>query len=215
VSSDEQREHGTIENQLTYLRDRCRIEKWEIAGEYVDDGVTGTKPLNERPAARRMLGDAKAEKIDTLLVYRVDRLARLARSLRVLVDTHATLTAFGIHIRSATEPLDTSSPFGVLIFQLSGGMSEMERSTMLRRTELGCQRVARAGRFTGGQAPFGYHVVDGRLEPHPERASILQDAFKNVAAGSTFMTERKRPLGGHSSDSPPVAGPQGGTGGGG
>jgi site-specific DNA recombinase len=189
VSGEDQAARNTVQNQLDYLRERCRLERWEVYQEYTDEGIPGTKPLNERRAGRKLLQDAKAERSETVLVYRVDR---LARSLRVLVDTHAPLSAYGVSIKSATEPLDTSSPFGTFLFNLLGSMAELERSTILERMTLGKQRIASAGKWNGGYVPFGYAVEDGHFVPHPKHVKVAQEVFSRIAAGSSIVKECAR-----------------------
>jgi site-specific DNA recombinase len=86
---------------LDYLLERCRLERWEVFGEYVDDGVKRTTPLAQRPGGRRFLVDARGGKFDTVLAMRLDR---LARSLRVLLDANTALAVFCVSIKSAQEP---------------------------------------------------------------------------------------------------------------
>jgi site-specific DNA recombinase len=107
VSSEEQRERETITLQDEFLREYCRLYELEITGIYADDGISGTIPLHERPEGKRLLEDAKAGKLDTVLVYKLDR---LGRSLLVIVDAHDRLQTAGVSLRSATEPIDTSNP---------------------------------------------------------------------------------------------------------
>ena len=91
----------------------CRLYGMEVVGVYGDDSVSGTIPLNERPEGRRLLEEARSGAFTTLLVYRLDR---LGRSLLVIVDAHDRLQAAGVALRSATEPIDTSTASGRLIF---------------------------------------------------------------------------------------------------
>src|ERR687894_1810412 len=113
VSSEEQREKATIKIQREFLDGYCRLHGLEVAGWYQDDGVSGALPLHERPEGRRLLEDAKEGKFQTVLVYRLDR---LGRSLLIIVDAHDRLQQAGVALRSATEPIDTSTPSGRLIF---------------------------------------------------------------------------------------------------
>lgn len=160
VSSEEQASAGTIDNQRDYARRFCDLNSLKIAAEYLDDGVSGTVPLSERQAGRRLLADAKAHKFDTVLVYRIDR---LARKIKILLDSHEQLEAAGVTLRSMTEPIDTSSPIGRFVFQLIGSIAELERETILERMQLGTNRAARDGRWLGGITPYGYRIQDGRL----------------------------------------------------
>lgn len=115
VSSEEQRERETIEIQEEFLDQYCRLYELEVADVYKDDGVSGTIPLHERPEGRRLLEDAEESKFGAVLVYKLDR---LGRTLLVIVDAHDRLQEAGIALRSATEPIDTSTPSGRLIFQM-------------------------------------------------------------------------------------------------
>ncbi|HVD34619.1 MAG TPA: recombinase family protein, partial [Rubrobacter sp.] len=105
MSSEEQRDRETIEIQREFLQEYCRLYGLEVVQIYADDGVLGTIPLHERPEGRRLLEDAKEGKFSTLLVYRLDR---LGRSLLVIVDAYDRLQAFGVALKSATEPIYTS-----------------------------------------------------------------------------------------------------------
>src|ERR671917_1434629 len=112
VSSEEQRDRETIEIQDEFLRQYCELYSLRVADIYPDDGISGTIPLHERPEGRRLLEDAKAGKFDTVLVYKLDR---LGRSLLVIVDAHDRLQQAGVALKSAREPIDTSTPSGRLI----------------------------------------------------------------------------------------------------
>jgi site-specific DNA recombinase len=113
VSSEEQRDRETIEIQDEFLEEYCRLYSLEIADVYADDGISGTIPLHERPEGRRLLQNAREGDYQMVLVYRLDR---LGRSLLVIVDAHDRLQEAGVPLRSATEPIDTSTPSGRLIF---------------------------------------------------------------------------------------------------
>jgi site-specific DNA recombinase len=113
VSSDIQREAGTIESQIDYAREYCRLHKLSILETYKDDGVSGTIKVGERPEGSRMLADARIGKFDTVLVFRIDRLARRTSDL---LNTVELLEECGVALRSMTEPFDTSSATGKFDF---------------------------------------------------------------------------------------------------
>jgi len=77
---------------------------------------------------------------DTLVVYKLDR---LARSLRQLLEVLETLQRVGVAFRSCTEPVDTATPAGMLMLQMLGAMAQFERSLIVERTAAG-QAAARA-----------------------------------------------------------------------
>ena len=86
---------------------------------------------------------------DTLVVWKLDR---LARSLKQLIETVETLRERGIHFRSLTEALDTTTAQGRLVFHMFGALAEFERGLILERTRAGLQAARKAGR-TGGRPP--------------------------------------------------------------
>ncbi len=190
VSSEEQRDRETIEIQREFLHQYAGLYGLEIAGVYADDGVSGTIPLHERPEGRRLLADAQAGKFSAVIVYRLDR---LGRSLLVIVDAHDRLQVAGVALRSATEPVDTSSPSGRLIFQMLASFAEYERETIGERTRAGLHRALRNGKHVG-RVPYGYRVrsQDGLLEVVEDEAAIVREIITNVAAGSTLYGESKR-----------------------
>src|SRR5215218_8264588 len=152
VSSEEQREKETIEIQDEFLKQYCGLYELEVADIYKDDGISGTIPLHERPEGRRLLEDSKEGKFQTVLAYKLDR---LGRSLLVIVDAHDRLAEADVSLRSATEPIDTSTPSGRLIFQMLASFAEYERGTIRERTQAGLHRAFRNGRLTGA-IPYGY-----------------------------------------------------------
>lgn len=83
---------------------------------------------------------------DTLVVWRLDR---LARSLTDLVAIIETLGGRGIEFRSLTEALDTSTPSGRLLFHVSAAFAQYEREIVRERTAAGLEAARRAGRYGG------------------------------------------------------------------
>ncbi|WP_406623061.1 recombinase family protein [Acidovorax sp. SDU_ACID1] len=94
--------------------------------------------IGPRPELQRALSCLAAG--DTLVVWKLDR---VARSLSDLLGIRDRLKASGASIRSLTEPLDTSSPFGEFTFQVLGAVAELERS-MIRERVMAGQAAAKA-----------------------------------------------------------------------
>ena len=86
---------------------------------------------------------------DTLVVWKLDR---LARSLKQLIETMEELGERGIGLRSLTESLDTTTSGGKLVFHLFAALAEFERSVIRERTRSGLQAARRRGRL-GGRPP--------------------------------------------------------------
>lgn len=118
------------EMQLTELREYISRRGWEIAGEYVDEGVSGAK--ESRPALNRLMADAHRRRFAVLLVWKIDR---FGRSLRHLVNALADLDAAGVAFVSLCDNLDLSTPSGRLMFQVVGAMAEFERALTQERVK--------------------------------------------------------------------------------
>ena len=108
VSTDDQATRGTIEAQINALRQTVPHWGMEIVAEYLDDGVSGTLPLEERTEGSRMADDAQDGKFDVLVFYKVDRLARSLRNFLNIVDFFEDI---GVGLRSMTETFDTQLPW--------------------------------------------------------------------------------------------------------
>jgi site-specific DNA recombinase len=198
VSSDEQAERSTIDAQRDFLRQYTSLYQLAVADAYADDGVTGTLPLGDRPEGQRLLHDAEAGRFGCVLVY---RLTRLGRSLKALTAAHDRLAQYGVTIRSATEPFDTSTSIGTFLFQLLGSMAELDRAQVLEQLTRGRDRVARNGKWTEGPVPYRYTLdASGCLTPSPRRvppldrteAEVVQDLFQRMAQGSSAIGEARR-----------------------
>ena len=101
----------------------------------------------ERPELTAAL--AFVRKGDTLVVWKLDR---LARSLKQLIETVELLAGRGIGLRSLTESIDTTTAGGKLVFHVFGALAEFERSIIRERTKAGLEAARARGR-TGGRPP--------------------------------------------------------------
>lgn len=152
VSSDEQREAGTIENQRHFAAGWVAFRGYEIYDWYEDDGVSGDIPFRERPAGGRLLADARAGHFDLVCVYDTSRLSR--RALDVLM-IEGELRDMGIALHAMTQGVDTSTEEGQMQSGLFAVFAQYEKAQLLKRTKAGQLRVARQGRWLG-RLPLGY-----------------------------------------------------------
>jgi site-specific DNA recombinase len=158
VSTEEQRERQTIETQRQ-IAERYFAEREIFPIDwYVDDGVSGTVPMEERPEGQRLLADARAGRFDTLYIYKVDRLGRNAL---VTLQAATDLASCGVLLQSMTESIDNQTPHGYFSLVTLCGVAGYERDNIVARSIEGTNRLAREGAWLGGIVPFGYRV-DGQ-----------------------------------------------------
>lgn len=120
---------------------------------FTDEGISGS--VSSRPELDRCLAHLRPG--DTLVVWRLDRLARSLRNLLELVES---LSARGIHLRSLTESIDTSSASGRLVLSVFGALAEFERALIIERTQAGLQAARSRGARIGRPAA----MTDGQVE---------------------------------------------------
>jgi len=130
--------------QLRELREYCQRRGWDVAGEYVDAGVSGAK--EERPELNRLFADCRKRHVDALVVYRYDR---FARSLRQLVNALEDFRALGIEFVSLHEAVDTSTANGRLVFGIFASIAEFERELIRERVRSGLAAARARGKRIG------------------------------------------------------------------
>jgi DNA invertase Pin-like site-specific DNA recombinase len=142
VSTDKQ----TIENQLRELRRVAEHRGWKVVQEYCDAGISGAKGREARPGLDEMLKDAQRRRFDVVMAWAIDR---LGRSLIDLLGTIQALEACGVDLYLDQQALDTTTPAGKLMFQITGAFAEFERSMIRQRVNAGLKRAVEAGKQLG------------------------------------------------------------------
>jgi site-specific DNA recombinase len=180
VSSDEQREQQTVRNQLEYARSRAALEGW-LLQEFVDDGVSGTIPLERRPAGAKLLAAARAGAFEVVATMKIDRLGRTQRVVLSAIDL---LKSAGVRYRSLTEPFEVGTPFGDAALGMTSVFAQLERDSIAQRTRDGRRRVAREpGRYLGGTPPYGYRVENKHLVLDEDQAAVVREIYRLYLAG--------------------------------
>ena len=137
--------HGQdVTLQTRELQQFAQARGWEIAGEYVDSGVSGSK--DSRPELNRLISDAHKRRFDVVCVWRFDR---FARSVSHLLRALETFKALGIDFVSFSEQMDTSTPAGKMVFTVLGAVAELERSLIVERVRAGLRNARAKGKRLG------------------------------------------------------------------
>jgi DNA invertase Pin-like site-specific DNA recombinase len=132
------------EMQLRELREHCARRGWQFAGEYVDEGISGSK--QKRPELDKLMADAHRRRFDVVIVWKFDR---FARSVSHLLRALETFDALGIAFVSLSECLDTSTPAGKMVFIVLGAVAELERSLIAERVRAGLRNARAKGKHLG------------------------------------------------------------------
>jgi DNA invertase Pin-like site-specific DNA recombinase len=182
VSTDKQ----TVENQLREIAER---RGWQVGEQYHDAGISGTKGRQDRPGLDRMLQDAQRRRFDIVMAWAIDR---LGRSLIDLLGTIQALEACGVDLYLDQQSIDTTTPAGRLMFQITGAFAEFERSMIRQRINAGLKRAVNAG------VKLGRPKIDPVLEKRILRQLQAGKGMLKVAAecgvGSGTVQRIKREM---------------------
>jgi DNA invertase Pin-like site-specific DNA recombinase len=137
-----------------------------------DDKVSGSR--SERPGLAQALGILRDG--DTLVVWKLDR---LGRSVKHLVDLVGELDELGVHFRSLTDSIDTSTVSGRFFFHVMASLAEMERELTVERTRAGLEVARSLGRVGGRKRK----MTDSKLESARKLLAVgvpARDVAKNL-----------------------------------
>ncbi len=144
----------SIDSQIEYCKKSAKlhfpdINDYEI---YVDEGFSGGNI--DRPEFKRMIEDIKKSKnFKALICYKIDR---ISRSLTDFTTLQQKLEKKDIHILSASEGFDTSTPWGVAVLNILMIFAQLERNNVSERIKDTMLHYAKSGRWTGGTTPLGF-----------------------------------------------------------
>lgn len=183
VSTERQVEGYSIEGQITQIEQYCQFNSYELVDIYADRGISG-KSMN-RPELQRMLNDAKNGKLDCVMVYKTNRLARNTSDLLTIVEE---LHRQNVEFFSLSERMEVKNSTGKLMLQILASFSEFERNTILENIYTGQRQRALEGYYQGN-LPLGYNnIPDNKKELmiNQHEANIVKYIFESYAKGHGY-----------------------------
>jgi site-specific DNA recombinase len=172
-------------NSLDAQRESCeayiasqRTEGWVLVPDYYDDGGISGGTL-ERPALQRLLRDIEADRIDVVVVYKIDRLSRS------LMDFAKLVQAFDEHnvtFVSVTQSFNTTTSMGRLTLNILLSFAQFEREVIGERVRDKIAASKARGMWMGGPVPLGYDVRDRKLVVNEAEATTVRRVFEAFAA---------------------------------
>lgn len=185
VSTEEQAKQGfSLAAQEDALKNYAQALGYEIFKIYKDEGKSA-KDIKHRPALQELLKAAQEKKFDAIFVYKLDR---FSRSLKDLILTIEKLKNLGIDFISLQDKIETASASGKLMFHIISAFAEFERDIISERTRFGMTEKAKEGKVVT-KAPFGYKIVNGKLEKDPNKAEQLKQIFETFLNTDISLTQ--------------------------
>ena len=192
VSTQEQVENGnSLEFQVDKLKAYCQLHELKVVGEYIDAGISGAK--FDRPALNRLKEDI--EKIDIVLIYKLDRLSRSIKDTMLLIED--IFKPNNIDLISLSENFDTSQAMGMATIGMLSTFAQLERETIKERMIAGKLQAVKNGKYIN-HAPFGYKKVDGKLVKDENTRKCVEFIFEKLLEGiSTTQIAKMLELNGY------------------
>src|SRR6201996_3907583 len=171
-------------NSLQAQREACeafitsqRHEGWGCLRTGYDDGGFSGATMG-RPALQRLLADITAGRVDTVVVYKIDRLTRSLTDFAKIVEI---LDARDASFVSVTQQFNTTTSMGRLTLNILLSFAQFEREVIGERIRDKIAASKRKGMWMGGIPPLGYRAQDGKLFLIEREAEIVRMIFRRYA----------------------------------
>src|SRR4030081_324710 len=168
-------------NSLDAQREACEAyiknqaqEGWRLISGRYDDGAFSGASL-DRPALQQLLADVRTGKINTVVVYKVDRLTRSLADFAKLVEL---FDEYGVSFVSITQSFNTTSSMGRLTLNVLLSFAQFEREVIGEQVRDKIAASKRRGIWVGGPVPLGYRVIAKKLEVVLEEADLVRKIFR-------------------------------------
>jgi site-specific DNA recombinase len=150
-----------------------RQEGWHVVPTRYDDGGYSGGTM-ERPALKRLLADVEANKVNVIVVYKVDRLTRSLADFAKIVEA---LDAGGVSFVSVTQQFNTTSSMGRLTLNILLSFAQFEREVTGERIRDKIAASKKKGMWMGGLVPLGYDLEGRKLVPNSKESEVVCKIF--------------------------------------
>jgi DNA invertase Pin-like site-specific DNA recombinase len=178
-------------NSLDAQREACEAfilsqkhEGWVALPEMYDDGGISGATM-ERPALKRLLADIETGRIDTVVVYKVDRLTRSLGDFAKIVEVFDTR---GASFVSVTQQFNTTTSMGRLTLNMLLSFAQFEREITGERIRDKIAASKKRGLWMGGLPPLGYDVNDKKLVVNAPEAETVRTIYRRYAELGSVRT---------------------------
>lgn len=172
-------------NSLHAQREACEAyilsqkhEGWQVSSAAYDDGGFSGGNM-ERPGLKKLLADIAAGKVDTVVVYKVDRLTRSLSDFARIVES---FDSKGVSFVSVTQQFNTTSSMGRLTLNVLLSFAQFEREVTGERIRDKVAASKKKGMWMGGHVPLGYSVANRQLIVNPGEAGTVRTIFTRYLA---------------------------------
>src|SRR6478672_4880808 len=193
-------EHGLEQefNSLDAQREACEAyvksqasQGWKVLPQHYDDPAYSGGNL-DRPALKKLLRDIEQDRVDVVVVYKIDRLTRSLSDFAKLVET---FDARSISFVAVTQQFNTTTSMGRLTLNVLLSFAQFERELASERVRDKVAASRKKGKWTGGTVPLGYDSKDKKLVVNEIEAGTVRTIFGlylELKSFSKLVTELDR-----------------------
>jgi site-specific DNA recombinase len=185
VSTQEQVSEGmSLEAQENKIRSWAEANDHEVIEIFVEEAVSGSKLLSERPQGKRIakLLEARRPGVDAVVVVRMDRLGRDAAEQLSLIKKARTGR---VGLVAISQHLDLATPHGRAMAQIGAVFAELERALIAERTAETLKSMRAAGRVYN-HAPFGWRAEGEFLVRDDDEQKTLARLVELCSEGLSY-----------------------------
>lgn len=180
VSSSSDDQLNSFDAQNKHYSDLIRSrDNWQMVDIYADCGLSG-RSAAKRDDFQRLLSDCRSGKIDRILVKSI---SRFARNTKECLEIIRELKLLGISVYFEKENIDTAKMSGEMMAAMFASMAQAESQSISGNMRWSCQKRMAAGTFIPSTVPYGYRLIERKIEIEPAEAEVVCGIYQAYLSG--------------------------------
>ena len=175
VSTKKQEKEGFgADEQLEMCQSYCEFKNLSVHDIYEDKGVSGTTPWEKRKGMSRLIADLKDNKLDCVVFYSFDR---LARDILVAASMIGLLQSYKVNIIACKQNIDTFTEMGKVKLGFYLSIAQADLKNIRDRLRMGKEMKAINHGYVGGRLAYGYVVKGKEIDIDVDQVYIIRCIF--------------------------------------
>ncbi len=172
----------SLETQENKIRMYADLNDLDLVDVFVDAGLSG-KSIAGRPGIQSVLELVRTKKIEHVIIFKLDR---LARNLKEACEVSDLMQKRGVALHSISEKIDTGSATGKLFYHIISAMAEWERGIISERTVAALQTKKAKSERISGRSPYGYRFENGLVVEDASEQEVISIILRLTSEGHSI-----------------------------
>ena len=180
VSSNSADQQHSYANQIRVYTKKIKDKReWELVEIFADEGISGTRAEN-RPEFQRMIRMCEIRKIDLIITKSI---SRFGRNVKETLEYARKLKLIGVGVIFEKEGIDTLALGDEMLLSTFAAIAQEESQAISQNQRLSITKRMEMGEYVSSSAPYGYRLIEKRLEPYEPEAMIIRYIFHMYLQG--------------------------------